>query len=243
VPKVLYCRCDRARAPPATARPRDRSAPRQPWYVAVATPARVSAMLRSYWRVIALIAIGSRHDADAGASRDDDRHSNRRLQAGAADMTRTLVAYALAAALLASSAHAQSLLPSQESRNFFGVRICRDRQILSAIKTLATNALKTKVIVAHGDGPNWSGYQPDDIRLEGVLADKSAVFCSVTISANETTERVVYVVGPDPDHSWSLKLGGDYGPGSGSHILFPRQWKITPAPPPTTLPVPSPSFR
>jgi hypothetical protein len=38
-------------------------------------------------------------------------------------MTRTLVAYALAAALLASSAHAQSLLPSQESRNFFGVRI------------------------------------------------------------------------------------------------------------------------
>jgi hypothetical protein len=54
-------------------------------------------------------------------------------------MTRTLVAYALAAALLASSAHAQSPLPSQESRNFFGVRICRDRQILSAIKTLATS--------------------------------------------------------------------------------------------------------
>jgi hypothetical protein len=46
------------------------------------------------------------------------RHSNRRLQAGAADMTRTLVAYALAAALLASSAHAQSLLPSQESATF-----------------------------------------------------------------------------------------------------------------------------
>ena len=157
-------------------------------------------------------------------------------------MTRTLVAYALAAALLASSAHAQSLLPSQESRNFFGVRICRDRQILSAVKTGATNALKTKVIVAHGDGPNWSGYQPDDIRLEGVLADQSAVFCSVTISANEITERVVYVVGPDPDHSWSVELGGDYGPGSGSHILFPRQWKITPAPPPTTLPVPSPDW-
>jgi hypothetical protein len=54
-------------------------------------------------------------------------------------MNPTLVAYALAAALLASSAHAQSLLPSQESRNFFGVKICRDRQILSAIKTLATS--------------------------------------------------------------------------------------------------------
>jgi hypothetical protein len=93
-------------------------------------------------------------------------------------MTRTLVAYALAAALLASSAHAQSLLPSQESSNFFGARICRDRQILSAVKTLATNALKTKVIVAHGDGPNWSGYQPDDIRLEGVLADKCGVMFS-----------------------------------------------------------------
>jgi hypothetical protein len=162
---------------------------------------------------------------------------------GAADMTRTLVAYALAAALLASSAHAQSLLPSQESRNFFGVRICRDRQILSAVKTGATNALKTKVIVAHGDGPDWSGYQPDDIRLEGVLADQSAVFCSVTISANEITERVVYVVSPDPDHSWLVELGGDYGPGSGSHILFPRQWKITPAPPPTTLPVPQSEAR
>jgi hypothetical protein len=53
----------------------------------------------------------SRNDADAGVS----------------DMTRTLVAYALAAALLASSAHAQSLLPSQDSRNFFGAKICRDR--------------------------------------------------------------------------------------------------------------------
>jgi hypothetical protein len=159
-------------------------------------------------------------------------------------MTRTLVAYALAAALLASSAHAQSLLPSQDSRNFFGAKICRDREILSAVKTLATSALKTKVIVAHGDGPDWSGYQPDDIRLEGVLTgDKNGVFCSVTISANEITERVVYVVGHDaPDHSWSVKLGGDYGPGSGSHILFPQQWKITPAPPGTTLPAPSPDW-
>jgi hypothetical protein len=137
----------------------------------------------------------------------------------------------LAAALLASSAHAQSLLPSQDSHNFFPARTCRDRQVLSGIKTAATNILKTKVIVAHGDGPNWSGYETDDIRLEGVLADKNAVFCSVTISANETTERVVYVVGPDPDHSWSVKLGGDYGPGSGSHILFPQPITIAPAPP------------
>jgi hypothetical protein len=169
------------------------------------------------------------------------------VPAAANGMSRSMkrtIAYALAAALLASSAHAQSLLPSQDSRNFFSVKICRDRQVLSAVKTVATSALKTKVIVAHGEGPNWSGFQPDDIRLEGVLADKTAVFCSVTISANEITERVVYVVGPDPpDHSWSVKLGGDYGPGSGSHILFPQQWKITPAPPPTTLPVPPPSFQ
>ena len=151
-------------------------------------------------------------------------------------------AYALAAALLASSAHAQSLLPSQESRNFFSVKICRDRQVLSGIKTAATHALKTKVIVANGDGPDWSGYQPEDIRLEAVAADKNGVFCSVTISANEITERVVYAIGPDPDHSWSVKLGGDYGPGSGK-LLFPQSWTIRPGLPPTTLPAPPPPVR
>jgi hypothetical protein len=30
-------------------------------------------------------------------------------------------------------------------------------------------------------------------------------------------ERIVYVVHPHPDHSCSVKLGGDYGPESGSH--------------------------
>jgi len=98
-------------------------------------------------------------------------------------------ANALAATLLASSAHAQSLLPSQESRNFFSVKICRDRQVLSGIKTAATHALKTKVIVAYGDGPDWSGYQPEDIRLEAVAADKNGVFCSVTISVKDCAHR------------------------------------------------------
>ncbi len=60
------------------------------------------------------------------------------------------------------------LLPSQDTPNFYNAKMCRDRQVLSALKTAATNTLKTKVIVAGGDGPKWSGYQPDNIHLEAV---------------------------------------------------------------------------
>src|SRR5438445_316185 len=74
------------------------------------------------------------------------------------------------------------LLPSQDTPNFYNAKMCRDRQVLSALKTAATNTLKTKVIVAGGDGPTWSGYQPHDIHLEAISIlskDKSAIFCSV----------------------------------------------------------------
>jgi hypothetical protein len=58
------------------------------------------------------------------------------------------------------------LLPSQDTPNFYNAKMCRDRQVLSALKTAATSTLKTKVIVAGGDGAKWSGYQPDNIHLE-----------------------------------------------------------------------------
>jgi hypothetical protein len=61
------------------------------------------------------------------------------------------------------------LLPSQDTPNFYNAKMCRDRQVLSALKTAATTILKTKVIVAGGDGPEWSGYQPGDIHLEAVF--------------------------------------------------------------------------
>jgi hypothetical protein len=116
------------------------------------------------------------------------------------------------------------LLPSQEKPNFFNVRICRDREVLAALKTAATNMLRTKVIVAMGDGPKWSGYQPDDIHMEAVSLsadEKNGVFCSVTISAKGITERILYVVGTTSD-SWLVRFGGDLGPGGGGHKLFPK---------------------
>ena len=140
--------------------------------------------------------------------------------------------------------HSAFLLPSQEEPNFFFARMCRDRQVLSGLKTAATNTLETKVIVASGDGPEWSGYEPDDIHLEAVsiLGDgKAAIFCSVTISAKGITERIVYTVGPDgaPDSygdSWVLKFGGDLGPHGGGHKLFPQTIQVRPGKGPSPRP-------
>ncbi len=105
--------------------------------------------------------------------------------------------------------------------------MCRDRQVLATIKSVAAAILKTKVIVAKGDGPEWSGYRPDDIRLEAVSPlgeDKGAIFCSVTITAKGITERVLYAVGPMGErgsYTSEIKLGGDFGPHGGGHKLFP----------------------
>lgn len=70
-------------------------------------------------------------------------------------------------------------------------------------------ALKTNVIIAHGRGPNWTGFDPNDIHLESVsLADdRNAVSCSATVSAKGTTERVVYVIGATLG-SWRLNSAG-----------------------------------
>jgi hypothetical protein len=104
------------------------------------------------------------------------------------------------------------LLPSQDQPNFFNVRICRDRQVLSALKTGAVHTLKVNnVTIANGSGPKWTGYRPDDIHLEAVSispGERNAVFCSVTISAKGITERIVYVVGRTLD-SWLAGFGGD----------------------------------
>jgi hypothetical protein len=57
--------------------------------------------------------------------------------------------------------------------------------------------LKTKVTVAVSDGPKTE---------HSILSDgKSAIFCSVTISANGITERVAYSVGPDS--TWTTQRG------------------------------------
>ena len=118
-----------------------------------------------------------------------------------------------------------SLLPSQDQPTFFNVRICRDRQVLSALKAAAVSTLKTNVIIAHGSGPEWSGYEPNDIHLEAVSLspddEKNSVFCSLTISAKGITERIVYVIFATSD-SWLVRFGGDGGSAMGGHKLFPE---------------------
>src|ERR1700704_2027457 len=98
----------------------------------------------------------------------------------------------------ATASLSSPLLPSQDQPTFFNVRICRDRQVLSALRAAAVSALKTNVSIAHAKGPKWSDYEPNDIHLEAVSLspddERNSVFCSVTISAKGITERMVYVV-------------------------------------------------
>ena len=133
------------------------------------------------------------------------------------------IVFTLGALLWASASLSNPLLPSQEEPNFFNVRICGDRQVLSALKTAAASTLRTKVIIANGSGPDWSGYEPDDIHLEAVSLslNKNEVFCSVTISAKGIIERIVYVVSTTSD-SWVVRFGGTTGSELGGHKLFPR---------------------
>jgi hypothetical protein len=124
-----------------------------------------------------------------------------------------------------SASLSSPLLPSQDQPNFFNVRICRDRQVLSALKAAAVSTLKTNVIIAHGNGAEWSGYEPNDIHLEAVSLspddERNSVFCSVTISAKGITERIVYVILATSD-SWLVRFGGDSGSAMGGHKLFPE---------------------
>ena len=119
-----------------------------------------------------------------------------------------------------------SFLPSQDQPTFFNVRICRDRQVLSALKAAAGNTLKADVILAHGKGSKWSGYDPNDIHLEAVSLSptmkRNSVFCSVTISAKGITERIVYVVSGTLG-SWHVRFGGGESRSEmGGHALFPE---------------------
>jgi hypothetical protein len=117
-------------------------------------------------------------------------------------------------------------LPSQDQPTFFNVRICRDRQVLSALKAAAGSTLKANVIVAYGKGADWSGYDANDIHLEAVSVspndERNSVFCSVTISAKGITERIVYVVSGTLG-SWHVQFGGRESRSEmGGHALFPK---------------------
>ena len=136
----------------------------------------------------------------------------------------------LGACLWSGAAFASALLlPSQETTNFYNAKMCRDAGVLSALKAAAEDILKTRVMIAGADGPRWSGYQPDDVRLEAVSIlseERAAIFCSVTIAAKKIKERILYSIGPTGNFgsygdTWVLKFGGNLGSGGGGHKLFP----------------------
>jgi hypothetical protein len=93
------------------------------------------------------------------------------------------------------------------------------------LKAAASSTLKADVIVAHGKGLKWSGYDPNDIHLEAVSLSPddqlNSVFCSVTISAKGIIERIVYVVSGTLG-SWHVRFGGGESLSEmGGHALFP----------------------
>src|SRR5262249_24033529 len=121
------------------------------------------------------------------ASQGYTRRQSLRVVRTAKAAMKKLFLTGIATLFLATAAHTYAdnpeplLLPSQEKANFFTVQICRDpRKVLGVIRSMAFHILKTtKVIIAHGVGPDWSGYEPDDVRLEGVLTNTNTVmvFC------------------------------------------------------------------
>jgi hypothetical protein len=147
---------------------------------------------------------------------------------GSMSAARAQLKFALLSGMLSwpTASLPDSLLPSQDQPTFFNVRICRDRQVLAVLKAAASSTLKTDVIVAHGKGSKWSGYDPNDIHLEAVSVspddEANSVFCSVTISAKGITERIVYVVSVTLG-SWQLRFGGgETRSEMGGHALFPE---------------------
>ena len=68
-------------------------------------------------------------------------------------------------------------------------RICRDRQVRSALRAAAVSTLKANVITGRAKGPKWSDYEPNDIHLEAVRGAiarpfrfAGAVWCATLLS-------------------------------------------------------------
>ena len=84
-------------------------------------------------------------------------------------------------------------------------------------------------MIAGAGGSEWSGYQPDDVRLEAVSIlseERAAIFCSVTIEAKKIKERILYSIGPTGNFGlvWrhmDAQIRRKSGFGGGGHKLFP----------------------
>lgn len=109
-----------------------------------------------------------------------------------------------------AAARSEPLLPSQDDPNVFSVKICQDRTVVSAIKSIADAILKTDVLIA-------KGFQTDDMHLDGVYVDERLVYCSLTMTAKRITDNVRYIIGLK-GNSYVIIVGGNVG-----SKLFPKE--------------------
>ena len=102
-----------------------------------------------------------------------------------------------------AAARSEPLLPSQDDPNVFSVKICQDRTVVSAIKSIVDAILKTDVLIA-------KGFQIDDMHLDGVYVDERLVYCSMTMTAKRITDNVRYIIGLK-GNSYVIIVGGNVG--------------------------------
>ena len=77
------------------------------------------------------------------------------------------------------SAHATTLLPSQEEHDLVTVKTCRDHEVLSSLKAAIDSSLQASSVLARG-------MHAGDVHLEAVWIDRPAVICSTTLAARES---------------------------------------------------------
>jgi hypothetical protein len=112
------------------------------------------------------------------------------------------------------SAHAATLLPSQEENDLVTIKTCRDHEVLSSLKAAIDTTLQTNSVLA-------GGLRASNIYLEAAWIDRPAVICSTTITAWGVSERIVYTVALERA-SYVIKFGGE--PVGGK--LFPYQLEV-----------------
>ena len=131
-------------------------------------------------------------------------------------MMRNLVVCAALFCAFQLSAHAATLLPSQEEHGLVTVKTCRDHEVLSSLKAAIDSSLQTSSVLARG-------MHASDVHLEAVWIDRPTVICSTTVAAKGIRERIVYTVALEGS-SYVIKFGGE----PGGSKLFPYQLEVRP---------------
>ena len=135
---------------------------------------------------------------------------------GALIKMRHLIVYASVFCAFQLSAHAATLLPSQEKHDLVTVKTCRDHEVLSSLKAAIDSSLQSNSFLARGT-------HVSDVHLEAVWIDRPTVICSTTVAAKGIRERIVYTVALEGS-SYVIKFGGE----PGGSKLFPYQLEVRP---------------